>query len=148
MTAGQTDANELRPDLDETSAEFLASIPRDFAREHLLLSVGRPNGSERLAVSDRTNPAAVHNVGVRLGVPVTTIVTDDETIARAIDAAYGKSDREEQTPGASNGDDGGVNIDDFDYAPFVEKGGLGKARQVFGNELSGLLAELNEALAA
>ena len=38
-------------------------------------------------------------------------------------------------------------IDDFDYTPFVEKGGLGGARKVFGAELDGLIVELNGVLA-
>ena len=41
-----------------------------------------------------------------------------------------------------------MTVDDFDYAPFAEEGGLGKAQQVFGGELQKVLAELNGALAA
>ena len=41
-----------------------------------------------------------------------------------------------------------INADDFDYTPFVEQGGIGKAYELFGEELSPLLDELNEALAA
>jgi type I restriction enzyme R subunit len=41
-----------------------------------------------------------------------------------------------------------ISTDDFGYTPFVEAGGLGKAAQVFGDDLAPLLAELNEALAA
>jgi type I restriction enzyme R subunit len=41
-----------------------------------------------------------------------------------------------------------IDIDDFSYTPFVEEGGLGKARQVFGEELRPLIQELNEVLAA
>ena len=41
-----------------------------------------------------------------------------------------------------------VDVDDFELTPFVEAGGLGEARQVFGKELAGILRELNEALAA
>ncbi|MBI3697032.1 MAG: restriction endonuclease subunit R, partial [Acidobacteria bacterium] len=41
-----------------------------------------------------------------------------------------------------------IDMDDFDYTPFAQKGGVGKAYQVFGNELAPLLAELNEVLAA
>ena len=41
-----------------------------------------------------------------------------------------------------------ITTDDFDYAPFAEAGGLGKAAQVFGDELGPLLDELNEVLAA
>jgi type I restriction enzyme R subunit len=41
-----------------------------------------------------------------------------------------------------------IEIDDFDYVPFVQHGGLGKAHQVFGKGLSELLSELNGVLAA
>ncbi len=41
-----------------------------------------------------------------------------------------------------------IEPDDFDYAPFSHRGGLGKAHQLFGAELPRLLEELNEALAA
>ncbi|MBI4023424.1 MAG: hypothetical protein HY360_00485 [Verrucomicrobia bacterium] len=37
---------------------------------------------------------------------------------------------------------------DFDYAPFSQRGGLGKANQLFGEQLPTLLDELNEVLAA
>jgi hypothetical protein len=36
----------------------------------------------------------------------------------------------------------------LDYAPFAQHGGLGKAYQVFGEQFSPLLSELNEVLAA
>ncbi len=41
-----------------------------------------------------------------------------------------------------------IGIDDFEYVPFVQRGGLGKAHQIFGKELQPLLTELNSALAA
>jgi type I restriction enzyme R subunit len=41
-----------------------------------------------------------------------------------------------------------ISADDFDYTPFVEQGGIGKAYELFGEELTPLLDELNEALAA
>ncbi|MGH9062392.1 MAG: type I restriction-modification enzyme R subunit C-terminal domain-containing protein, partial [Acidimicrobiales bacterium] len=41
-----------------------------------------------------------------------------------------------------------ISVDDFDYTPFVEHGGLGKAAQVFCDQLRPLLDELTEALAA
>jgi type I restriction enzyme R subunit len=41
-----------------------------------------------------------------------------------------------------------IEAEDFDYVPFAQHGGLGKAYQVFGKDLSPLLQELNEALAA
>jgi len=40
-----------------------------------------------------------------------------------------------------------VEPDDFDYAPFAQQGGLGRASTLFGASLPGLLEELNEALA-
>jgi type I restriction enzyme R subunit len=41
-----------------------------------------------------------------------------------------------------------IEMDDFDLAPFDQRGGLGKAYQVFGDRLQPLLSELNEVLAA
>ncbi len=41
-----------------------------------------------------------------------------------------------------------IAIEDFDDVPFVQEGGLGRASQVFGNELPAVLRELNEVLAA
>ena len=41
-----------------------------------------------------------------------------------------------------------IEVDDFSLTPFVEEGGLGKAAQVFGNELGNIIKELNEVLAA
>ena len=41
-----------------------------------------------------------------------------------------------------------LETDDFGYSPFTQRGGLGKAHQLFGEQLPKLLNELNEALAA
>lgn len=41
-----------------------------------------------------------------------------------------------------------IDADDFSYAPFVQQGGLGRAYQVFGEKLEGILQELNEVLVA
>jgi type I restriction enzyme R subunit len=41
-----------------------------------------------------------------------------------------------------------ITADDFGYTPFIEAGGLGKAAQVFGDDLAPLLEEINEVLAA
>ncbi|MFQ5472235.1 MAG: type I restriction-modification enzyme R subunit C-terminal domain-containing protein, partial [Dehalococcoidia bacterium] len=41
-----------------------------------------------------------------------------------------------------------ITVDDFEYTPFNEEGGIGKVYQVFGDEFNRLLDELNEALAA
>jgi type I restriction enzyme, R subunit len=40
-----------------------------------------------------------------------------------------------------------VDVDDFEYTPFNQHGGLGRAAQLFGDQLPKLLDELNEALA-
>ncbi len=84
------------------SEAFLRLIPRDFARQHLLLSAGVRKGAERLLISERTNPAAVFNVGVRLGVPVETELLADEDLAARIDTAYTATGRTpEEPPGAT-----------------------------------------------
>ena len=41
-----------------------------------------------------------------------------------------------------------VAMEDFDYAPFAERGGRGRAVQVFGVETEQVLDELNRELAA
>lgn len=41
-----------------------------------------------------------------------------------------------------------IDVADFDYTPFVEEGGLGKAGQVFGGEIVALVRELNGVLSA
>jgi type I restriction enzyme R subunit len=41
-----------------------------------------------------------------------------------------------------------IEQDDFDFAPFAQQGGLGKAHQLLGADLPKLLDELNEVLAA
>jgi len=41
-----------------------------------------------------------------------------------------------------------IEPDDFGYAPFAQRGGLGKAHQLFGEELTKLLDELNTLLVA
>jgi type I restriction enzyme R subunit len=42
----------------------------------------------------------------------------------------------------------GITADSFEYTPFNEHGGIGKATQVFGDRLTPLMNELTEALAA
>jgi len=42
----------------------------------------------------------------------------------------------------------GMTTEDFDFLPFIERGGIGKAYEVFGDALGPLLEELNEVLAA
>ncbi len=42
----------------------------------------------------------------------------------------------------------GIELDDFEYAPFAQQGGLGKVYQLFGDRLNVIIEELNETLAA
>jgi len=42
----------------------------------------------------------------------------------------------------------GISMEDFDYAPFVQLGGVGKAAELFGTELSSILQELTQELVA
>jgi type I restriction enzyme R subunit len=41
-----------------------------------------------------------------------------------------------------------IEIDDFDYSPFAQNGGLGKLHMVFGENYARILEELSEAPAA
>lgn len=41
-----------------------------------------------------------------------------------------------------------IELEDFELSPFNQRGGLGEAHQLFGEQLPKLLDELNEALAA
>ena len=41
-----------------------------------------------------------------------------------------------------------IGMDDFELAPFNQKGGAVKVYQLFGKELDGILKDLNERLAA
>jgi len=87
--AGPTSLADAKP-----TADFLLVISRDFARRHLVCSIGRqadgdpPTATEKLAVSQRTPPAIAINVGVRLGRSIRPILADDEEIARLIDKSF------------------------------------------------------------
>ncbi|CAG0985523.1 putative type II secretion system protein HxcR [Phycisphaerales bacterium] len=70
------------------SKEFLATIPHEFARRHLLLSIGLQGEAEHLLVTDRTDPIAVFNVGTQLRRRVVTQFAPPEEIAAAIDREY------------------------------------------------------------
>ena len=73
---------------ERVSKRFVELIPRDFARQHLILSQGSDNGVERLAVTKTSDPAAIFNVGVRLSTSIQTHITDGESIAQLIDEVY------------------------------------------------------------
>ena len=77
------------PDATLAGRDYLGAIPRDFARDHALLSQGtNQDGSEILAVCSSTSADAIWNVGVRLGRAIRATICDAELLHRAIDAAY------------------------------------------------------------
>ena len=42
----------------------------------------------------------------------------------------------------------GIELDDFEYAPFAQEGGLGRVHQLFGPDLTPIMENLNTALVA
>jgi len=82
------------------SSEFLSLIAHDFARRHLVLSVGFQDGAEQLLVCERTRPHIITNIGVRLSRPVRARSAAAESLAAAVDSAYsaGAARRAEVAP--------------------------------------------------
>ena len=70
------------------SPEFLARIPHEFARRHLVLSAGMEGGTELLRVSGTTSPATLFNIGVALQRGVHPHEEPAEELAAAIDKSY------------------------------------------------------------
>lgn len=85
------------------STAFLERVPREFARSCLVCSLGRIASREgedsapreRFAVGLRTSPWATHNVGVLLGVEPVPEVRPDEEVAKLVDDAYARAEREQ-----------------------------------------------------
>ncbi|MGD9791113.1 MAG: GspE/PulE family protein [Phycisphaerales bacterium] len=90
-------ASVLEPNGDhngEPSHEFLALIPHEFARRHLVLSAGsdpQDPSTELLHVADDRPRPALFNVGVRLRRPIRAIRAEAELLAAAIDRAYDRA---------------------------------------------------------
>ncbi|MGD9789014.1 MAG: GspE/PulE family protein [Phycisphaerales bacterium] len=75
----------------DPTPEFLALVPHEFARRHLVLSAGRDPkdpDTELLHVADERPRPALYNVGVRLRCSTRTLPMDPEVLASAIDRAY------------------------------------------------------------
>lgn len=89
----QDDPAAASPDQWRPSDAFLEHVHHEFARRHLVLSIGTESGIERLIVSDQTKPIVPFNVGVLLGRPVRTSLASAEAIASAIDGAYMEAKR-------------------------------------------------------
>ncbi|MEE8468866.1 MAG: GspE/PulE family protein [Planctomycetota bacterium] len=88
--AADTETTAIALRSERVSPGFLQRVSRDFARAHLLLSQGREGQIEILVVSETTDPAAVFNVGVQLGLEARAVLADGEAIARMIDEVYGE----------------------------------------------------------
>lgn len=86
----------------QVGGEFLRSVPRDFARQHLIISQGCDGERERLVVGSLVQRCAIFNTAVALGRPVEYRVGDGEAIARAIDEAY--AGRTEDSGGVAEAD--------------------------------------------
>ena len=76
------------PAWSEPSASFLARVPRELCRRHLVLGGGVRSGAEVLRVATSTPPWIPGNVALALASPVTTVLDEPEAIARAIDLHY------------------------------------------------------------
>ncbi|QKK07506.1 MAG: Flp pilus assembly complex ATPase component TadA [Planctomycetota bacterium] len=66
---------------------------------------------EQLLIADRSDPAAVFNVGVRLGVAVEATVGDEQAIAERIDAAYASAQGHETETTASDQAEDGTDVE-------------------------------------
>ncbi|MGD9691165.1 MAG: GspE/PulE family protein [Phycisphaerales bacterium] len=83
------------------SARFLDLIPREFAREHLVLGESDSGDDPiSLAHGPATDPLILHNVRTRLGVHAEATPADAEALARRIDEAYAA--REASAPDAAH----------------------------------------------
>lgn len=102
----------------KVSDRFKQIIPRDFAREHLILSQGFEGEAERLVIASTSDPAAVFNTGVMLGTRIETITVDGELIAHRIDEAY--QARSDSSQDASSGASGTDTDGDHDNLPGVD----------------------------
>ncbi|MGD9689507.1 MAG: GspE/PulE family protein [Phycisphaerales bacterium] len=78
----------------QASPRFMELIPREFAREHLVLGESvlderdPADGLITLAHGPATDPLILHNVQARLGVATACACADAESLARRIDEAY------------------------------------------------------------
>mgnify|MGYP000904167025 CR=1 FL=1 len=97
------------------SDDFLRLIPHEFARRHLVISAGTvrtPVGDEeQLLCAGGASPSAIHNIGVRLGRPVSCTPAPGEAIAALIDRAYAARNGRERDDDSADGDAPSADID-------------------------------------
>jgi type II secretory ATPase GspE/PulE/Tfp pilus assembly ATPase PilB-like protein len=87
--SAMNERTETIVDAARVPKDFLARIPRDFAREHLVVLQEDSARGAVLVAAPATHPAILHNVQVALARQATLATGDPSAIAAALDAAYG-----------------------------------------------------------
>jgi general secretion pathway protein E len=122
----------------QASSRFLELIPREFAREHLVLGEeatgAGAEASLKLLHGPATDPLILHNVRVRLETNALSEAGDAEAIARRIDEAYAAHELSASDSGAS--------------APRADREGIATIELASGDAGSGDLEEELQRLAA
>ena len=137
-------------------ADALVSPPRSWTTERLWEAYRQLDSSKVRASGQRTLADIVSVVRYAIGgadelAPFAAGVGERFQGWLAMQEAAGRAFTEEQVRWLEAIRDhivGSVSMEmsDFQYAPFNRQGGLGKAYELFGDELSGLLEEMNIAL--
>ncbi len=91
---------------------FLERIPRSFAIDHGILSLGGDRVRELVAITAATPPLALWNVATRLERVLDTRQVDTEALHRAIDVAYGA-----KTAAEASAADGGERQETIESLP-------------------------------
>ncbi|MEK6701645.1 MAG: GspE/PulE family protein [Planctomycetota bacterium] len=84
------------------SGEFLARVPRELCRRHLVIGAGRRDGAELLRVGSSTPPWIPGNVAVAIGLPVQVAFDEPDAIARDVDRHYPASQSAEADGGTAD----------------------------------------------
>ena len=137
-------------------ADALVSPPRSWTTERLWeayrqLDKSKVHGSGQRTLADIVSVVRYAIGGVDELAPFADSVRDGFRGWLAMQETNGRAFTEEQVRWLEAIRDhiaGSVSMElsDFQYAPFNQQGGLGKAHELFGDELGGLLEELNGAL--
>ena len=137
-------------------ADALVSPPRSWTTEHLWeayrqLDKSKVHGSGQRTLADIVSVVRYAIGGVDELAPFADSVRDRFRGWLAMQETNGRAFTEEQVRWLEAIRDHvagsvGMEMSDFQYAPFNQQGGLGKAYELFGDDLGALLEELNGAL--
>lgn len=147
------EVKKLAQAIEKPSDGMRATTPEQLWRAYETLDKSRVRGSGGRVLSDIVSLVrfAIHQE------PELHPFADD------VNARFGKWMNQQKTAGANFSEEQTewlkairdhiaanvtIDIDDFEYVPFAQKGGLGKAHQLFGEKLGPMLSELNEVLVA